>query len=193
MTPSRPKAAMARSKVPSLSDLGGEQFGDEIVDQPLVVAREIGLLVGADGVDDLRRETRLARQRLVHRPGIFHRVRAAHHQGDQFDQPFVEPGMDAKAIGQPVGGLGDVGRVHPHRKRAAQLAARPRVHDVVVELLLPRVEIFPFDFVDARHRGPPISILRSRRRGSRRRSARPNFARLPCRRAERCGRTRRRR
>jgi hypothetical protein len=52
-------------------------------------------------------------QIVVGRPGVLGGGIAAHQEHDQFDQPLVEPGADAKAIGQRIGRFGDVGTVNP--------------------------------------------------------------------------------
>ena len=55
MTPSTPKAALARSNIAALSGFVGKQLGDEIVDQSFVIALEVRAACGANGVDRVLR------------------------------------------------------------------------------------------------------------------------------------------
>src|SRR5580704_19145447 len=52
--PERCLGALERRRADGLV---GKELGDEIVDQPLVVTLEVGPLLGADGVDDVLRNS----------------------------------------------------------------------------------------------------------------------------------------
>src|SRR5438132_2902318 len=111
----------------------------------------------------------------MRRPGILGAGVAAYQEHDQFDQSLIELGIDPKTISQPIGRLGDIGPVNPYRKRPAELAARPRAHDFVIELLLTRAELFSFHLIDTSHarfsnRYPCVTV-HTRKRGAGRRRA----------------------